>query len=116
MVAVWPTVGAPVNVPAALAVGTLAVNVVVPIVSVELLLILDELTVPTVTVADSSAPSKPALQSFTMESLGVGNGFLLPGSGFSGKPRSIDRKSTRLNSSHLGISYAVFCLKKKKQI
>src|SRR5438045_5327302 len=28
---------------------------------------------------------------------------------------SEDRKSTRLNSSHLGISYAVFCLKKKKQ-
>src|SRR5205814_10182739 len=27
-----------------------------------------------------------------------------------------DRKSTRLNSSHLGISYAVFCLKKKKTI
>src|SRR2546426_8653457 len=27
----------------------------------------------------------------------------------------IDRKSTRLNSSHLVISYAVFCLKKKKQ-
>src|SRR5205814_3722669 len=27
-----------------------------------------------------------------------------------------DRKSTRLNSSHLGISYAVFCLKKKKEI
>src|SRR5258705_8237315 len=27
---------------------------------------------------------------------------------------STDRKSTRLNSSHLGISYAVFCLKKKK--
>src|SRR5258705_6141465 len=25
-----------------------------------------------------------------------------------------DRKSTRLNSSHLGISYAVFCLKKKQ--
>src|SRR6478735_11181884 len=29
---------------------------------------------------------------------------------------SRDRKSTRLNSSHLVISYAVFCLKKKKQI
>src|SRR5438045_7899190 len=30
-------------------------------------------------------------------------------------PQSLkDRKSTRLNSSHLGISYAVFCLKKKK--
>src|SRR5258705_7790665 len=28
--------------------------------------------------------------------------------------RPEDRKSTRLNSSHLGISYAVFCLKKKK--
>src|SRR5256885_8631178 len=28
----------------------------------------------------------------------------------------IDRKSTRLNSSHLVISYAVFCLKKKKKI
>src|SRR5262245_66450764 len=28
--------------------------------------------------------------------------------------REEDRKSTRLNSSHLGISYAVFCLKKKK--
>src|SRR5258705_5558394 len=29
---------------------------------------------------------------------------------------SLDRKSTRLNSSHLGISYAVFCLKKKKRL
>src|SRR5260221_6119363 len=28
----------------------------------------------------------------------------------------LDRKSTRLNSSHTVISYAVFCLKKKKQI
>src|SRR5699024_11445909 len=28
---------------------------------------------------------------------------------------TIDRKSTRLNSSHVSISYAVFCLKKKKQ-
>src|SRR5262245_64580671 len=28
--------------------------------------------------------------------------------------KDVDRKSTRLNSSHLGISYAVFCLKKKK--
>src|ERR1039458_8732167 len=28
----------------------------------------------------------------------------------------LDRKSTRLNSSHLGISYAVFCLKKKKKV
>src|SRR5437868_9896299 len=28
---------------------------------------------------------------------------------------SADRKSTRLNSSHVSISYAVFCLKKKKK-
>src|SRR5262245_62753415 len=31
------------------------------------------------------------------------------------KSTTADRKSTRLNSSHLGISYAVFCLKKKNQ-
>ena len=48
------------------------------------------------------------------------------GSGFSGPPMAYDRtflkvdmkadrKSTRLNSSHGYISYAVFCLKKKKQ-
>src|SRR6266498_4858111 len=30
-------------------------------------------------------------------------------------PQLIDRKSTRLNSSHVRISYAVFCLKKKKK-
>src|SRR5690242_21254134 len=37
--------------------------------------------------------------------------------GTTGKPGSlldVDRKSTRLNSSHMSISYAVFCLKKKK--
>src|SRR5690606_39641873 len=32
-----------------------------------------------------------------------------------GEEKSIDRKSTRLNSSHVKISYAVFCLKKKKK-
>src|SRR2546430_6055221 len=45
------------------------------------------------------------------------------GDGFhSGRPtpkptphRDLDRKSTRLNSSHSQISYAVFCLKKKKR-
>src|SRR2546422_7039024 len=45
-----------------------------------------------------------------------------PGQGTVGVPRALrlegvirDRKSTRLNSSHGYISYAVFCLKKKKQ-
>src|SRR3712207_8198304 len=32
-----------------------------------------------------------------------------------GRRRAEDRKSTRLNSSHANISYAVFCLKKKKE-
>src|SRR3712207_7666172 len=51
----------------------------------------------------------------------------LPGPGRRGEPRLlrlvepvepalVDRKSTRLNSSHANISYAVFCLKKKKRI
>src|SRR5439155_2131070 len=31
-------------------------------------------------------------------------------------PPLVDRKSTRLNSSHVAISYAVFCLKKKKML
>src|SRR2546426_8682488 len=34
---------------------------------------------------------------------------------FTPEARKADRKSTRLNSSHLVISYAVFCLKKKKK-
>src|SRR3712207_7148977 len=34
----------------------------------------------------------------------------------SGSAQQIDRKSTRLNSSHANISYAVFCLKKKKYL
>src|ERR1039458_10739130 len=41
-----------------------------------------------------------------IERFGLGGGVLDGG---------LDRKSTRLNSSHLGISYAVFCLKKKTQ-
>src|SRR5439155_1833299 len=44
--------------------------------------------------------------------------FLYPPDTFSIKRKGsslLDRKSTRLNSSHVAISYAVFCLKKKKQ-
>src|SRR5436190_5511763 len=37
------------------------------------------------------------------------------GPGYAGLVCTIDRKSTRLNSSHTVISYAVFCLKKKKK-
>src|SRR3712207_8949383 len=40
-----------------------------------------------------------------------------PGDGLSGGlMHLIDRKSTRLNSSHANISYAVFCLKKKQSL
>src|SRR5437867_7004323 len=39
-----------------------------------------------------------------------------PRTGLPVKIADIDRKSTRLNSSHRTISYAVFCLKKKTQI
>src|SRR5438874_5211317 len=35
---------------------------------------------------------------------------------FDGRERQRDRKSTRLNSSHVEISYAVFCLKKKNKV
>src|SRR5690625_3551281 len=47
----------------------------------------------------------------------VGKPFEMSVRGASPKPRATslrDRKSTRLNSSHVAISYAVFCLKKKK--
>src|SRR3712207_8401348 len=44
-----------------------------------------------------------------MKEPGLATGFQLPA-----EVRHEDRKSTRLNSSHANISYAVFCLKKKK--
>src|SRR5207249_9013151 len=46
---------------------------------------------------------------------GQGNDLITPAPefGFPGLKPGEDRKSTRLNSSHVSISYAVFCLKKK---
>src|SRR5205814_3387933 len=41
---------------------------------------------------------------------------LSPGTMTGPESPPVDRKSTRLNSSHLGISYAVFCLKKKNRL
>src|SRR5688572_33390372 len=55
------------------------------------------------------------------EGRGAGEGGRQTGGGVMGAyndfhRRSIDRKSTRLNSSHIQISYAVFCFKKKRQV
>src|ERR1035438_4366249 len=47
-----------------------------------------------------------SIKNFAMTKLSVSQEETPPG------PDGTDRKSTRLNSSHLGISYAVFCLKK----
>src|SRR5690349_22761483 len=49
---------------------------------------------------------------------GAGGGLFYASHGWNGVAAfigAIDRKSTRLNSSHVEISYAVFCLKKKKR-
>src|SRR3712207_7932069 len=56
-----------------------------------------------------------------MEAPGGEQGFKYPGwtfefdRGDDGNQFKLDRKSTRLNSSHANISYAVFCLKKKNK-
>src|SRR5258708_24202149 len=52
------------------------------------------------------APARPHFDSSRASALRRGRG----------RWRSRDRKSTRLNSSHQIISYAVFCLKKKKEL
>src|SRR5699024_11650994 len=48
-------------------------------------------------------------------SLGAWSGVVSEDSGDWTAQAEVDRKSTRLNSSHVSISYAVFCLKKKKR-
>src|SRR2546421_5457221 len=61
---------------------------------------------------------KIGLSSLLEEANGIGfhtrTGVDLPGEITPEFPTGTDRKSTRLNSSHDQISYAVFCLKKKK--
>src|SRR2546426_3837344 len=62
--------------------------------------------------ACSSTSGPPPRTSFRYE---MGRRWRVAGPMWSGCGKARDRKSTRLNSSHLVISYAVFCLKKKKQ-
>src|SRR5437588_5138453 len=61
-----------------------------------------------------SCGSRPATGRAEIEKV---RNFAAPGGGEAGGLRAppLDRKSTRLNSSHTVISYAVFCLKKKKK-
>src|SRR5690606_6560078 len=49
---------------------------------------------------------------FAIQAAPVANAVFL----FAAAPLMTDRKSTRLNSSHVKISYAVFCLKKKRKL
>src|SRR2546426_4315542 len=72
--------------------------------------------------ASTPAPSPPASSPGNrLFELGLKNGRLVSGPAVLQVKAGdritlkIDRKSTRLNSSHLVISYAVFCLKKKKK-
>src|SRR3712207_9023372 len=60
-------------------------------------------------VTSAGADSTTVLDGFTVQGGNANDG---PGGGMYNSGR--DRKSTRLNSSHANISYAVFCLKKKK--
>src|SRR5207249_10763525 len=61
-----------------------------------------------------SSHFRSALKFSSRRLRGILRAFCNASSAASGRmPR--DRKSTRLNSSHVSISYAVFCLKKKKQ-
>src|SRR3712207_7946827 len=62
-----------------------------------------------------AAVQRPGLELVLDERDGGGEPFLdSPRDLCLGGDREVDRKSTRLNSSHANISYAVFCLKKKK--
>src|SRR3989442_10852182 len=62
--------------------------------------------------ARQGVPSLLALMAVLSVNLALLN--LLPIPILDGGQLTLDRKSTRLNSSHVRISYAVFCLKKKK--
>src|SRR5256885_9072950 len=58
----------------------------------------------------------PSVVATPIRSAVTGGRWHRTGETFSASPIELDRKSTRLNSSHLVISYAVFCLKKKKYL
>src|SRR5438552_8984797 len=64
---------------------------------------------------ESSKPAVACMGGVIVGPHGSSRGLKVKAQGLSNRrPRCLDRKSTRLNSSHQIISYAVFCLKKKK--
>src|SRR5689334_24491884 len=63
---------------------------------------------------DASPTHLPAVTTLPRGNAFVAAGYTGNGVGPSNMVGRTDRKSTRLNSSHSSISYAVFCLKKKK--
>src|SRR2546430_4126949 len=72
---------------------------------------------PYTTLFRSVRPNEPSELSTIFErALGLQLSFQCRDGGWAAFDKDVtDRKSTRLNSSHSQISYAVFCLKKKKQ-
>src|SRR2546422_6743148 len=70
---------------------------------------------PYTTLFRSSLAPFRSLKALLNKRLKLADLSLVKQSGCALRARDIDRKSTRLNSSHGYISYAVFCLKKKKR-
>src|SRR5258707_3234109 len=64
--------------------------------------------------AGIAVKAQDGLVAGTPQAVTVTPGFDLNNIDATNQAGNIDRKSTRLNSSHANISYAVFCLKKKK--
>src|SRR2546426_4994932 len=71
---------------------------------------------PYTTLFRSSSEADDTTGSGDGRTMGDVQGALVGSPDFDFVLRAEDRKSTRLNSSHLVISYAVFCLKKKKNL
>src|SRR5690625_4362180 len=77
---------------------------------------IEEKGAPIVIKADGLAEGKGVIVAETKEQALEAIDTLMVEGAFQGAGEKVDRKSTRLNSSHVAISYAVFCLKKKKLV
>src|SRR5690349_22026605 len=76
---------------------------------------LDEREERAVLVARRAAGGEPPAGLVADAAAHLGHEARFADAGVRAHDHDLDRKSTRLNSSHVEISYAVFCLKKKKQ-